>query len=292
MGNLTVGGAGKTPAALTTARILQAVAETPIFLTRGYGGSLPGPIEVDPTRHDAGQVGDEALLLARAAPTIVARARVGGAAMAVTKGASVIVMDDGFQNPALGKDICVLVADERRGIGNGRVVPAGPMRAPLASQLGQAHAMVLVGKPSRGEELRSRAQASRLPVFRAHVRPDPAFIAALGGRRVLAFAGIGDPYKFFATLTQAGIMVAAGHGFPDHHIYTPAQARALRQQAEREDLILVTTEKDRVRLGGSAELAQLADCTRALPISLVFEEEGRFKSFLLDRLAAARMSRR
>ncbi len=292
IGNFTVGGAGKTPTALATARILKRATEVPVFLTRGYGGSLTGPVEVDLARHSAEQVGDEPLLLANAAPTIVARARVAGAAVALAKGASAIVMDDGFQNPALHKDICLLVIDERRGIGNGRVLPAGPLRAPLATQLERTHAIVLIGAPSRGSEVGSYAQKCHLPVFRAHLQPDLEFIAALGCGRVLAFAGIGDPQKFFATLADAGIAVAVTRSFPDHHVYTPAQAQALCDDADREGLILVTTEKDVVRLRTRPELAQLAAQAHALAISIAFEEEEAFKSFLLEQLAAARMSRR
>ena len=147
IGNFTVGGAGKTPTALVVARMLAAAGERPVFLSRGYGGTLAGPVLVDPTRHRAQDVGDEPLLLARTAPTIVARDRVKGASIAA--GASVIVMDDGFHNPSLAKDFAVLVVDARRGIGNGRVIPAGPLRAPLDAQLARAHALVLVGTAPR-----------------------------------------------------------------------------------------------------------------------------------------------
>jgi tetraacyldisaccharide 4'-kinase len=289
IGNLTVGGAGKTPTALTTARMLKGAGELTVFLTRGYGGALAGPIAVDPARHNAAEVGDEPLLLAHAAPTIVARARVAGASMAT--GASVVVMDDGFQNPALRKDVCLLVVDERRGIGNGRVVPAGPLRAPLAAQLGHAHALVLVGRPSRGGDVAAEARKRNLPVLRAHLQPDQELIAALGRGRVLAFAGIGDPEKFFATLADAGIAVAMTRSFPDHHRYTRAQARALCEDADREGLVLMTTEKDLVRLRGDDEVAELAAHAHALPVALAFEDEEVFKSILLERLAAARMTK-
>jgi tetraacyldisaccharide 4'-kinase len=290
IGNLTVGGAGKTPAALTTARLLQAAGELPVFLTRGYGGTLAGPVKVDAAKHNAAEVGDEPLLLAHAAPTIVARARVAGAGMAIAEGASVIVMDDGFQNPALRKDISLLIVDERRGIGNGRVVPSGPMRAPLAAQLGHAHAVVLVGMPSRAGEVAAEASRRNLPVLRAHLQPDNKFIAALGSGRALAFAGIGDPEKFFATLADAGIAVAMTRSFPDHHVYTRPQARALCEDADREGLVLVTTEKDLVRMRACDDAADLAAHAHALPISLVFEQDETFKSFLRERLAAARMA--
>ena len=284
IGNLTVGGAGKTPTALAVARMLAAAGERPVFLSRGYGGTLAGPVRVDPARHGAQDVGDEPLLLARTAPTIVARDRVKGAAIAA--GASVIVMDDGFHNPSLAKDFSVLVVDARRGIGNGRVIPAGPLRAPLYAQLTRAHALVVVGTSSRAAAV--AAAARDIPVLQARLRPDAAFIAGLGGARVLAFAGIGDPEKFFLTLADAGVALAARRSFPDHHRYTRAQAKALCEEAARAGLVLVTTEKDLARLGGADEAAELAAQARALPVTLAFEDEERFKSLLLERLATAR----
>ena len=287
VGNPTVGGAGKTPTALTVARILKEAGERPVFLTRGHGGTLAGPIEVDPAHQHAAQVGDEPLLLARVARTIVARARLAGAGRAAA-GASVIVMDDGFQNPSLHKDFSLLVVDERRGIGNGRVVPGGPLRAPLAAQLARAHALLLVGAPLRAGSVVEEARRHDLPVLRAHLRPDPKLIAALGRGRVLAFAGIGDPEKFFATLSDAGVAVAVTRSFPDHHRYTRAEARALREEADREGLMLDTTEKDLVRLSEDEGAAGLAAHAHALPVALVFEQEATFKSLLLERIAAAR----
>jgi tetraacyldisaccharide 4'-kinase len=288
VGNPTVGGAGKTPTALTVARILKEAGELPVFLTRGHGGTLAGPIEVDPAHQHAAQVGDEPLLLARVARTIVARARLAGAGRAAAAGASVIVMDDGFQNPSLHKDFSLLVVDGRRGIGNGRVIPGGPLRAPLAAQLARAHALLLIGAPLRAGSVVEEARRRDLPVLRAHLRPDPKLIAALGRGRVLAFAGIGDPEKFFATLADAGVAVAVTRSFPDHHRYTRAEAQALCAEADREGLILVTTEKDLVRLEGDEETAVLAAHAHALPVALVFEQEATFRSLLLERIAAAR----
>ena len=224
IGNLTVGGAGKTPLALALARLLAAAGDAPILLSRGYRGRLAGPLRVDPARHRAADVGDEPLLLARVAPTFVARDRVAGAQAAVAAGASVIVMDDGFQNPSLHKDFSVLVVDGRRGIGNGRVVPAGPLRAPLIAQLARADALVVVGPSHAAAGVAAVARERGVPVFDASLAPDAAAVAALAGARVLAFAGIGDPQKLFATLAGAGIAVAATSSFPDHHRYTPAQA--------------------------------------------------------------------
>jgi tetraacyldisaccharide 4'-kinase len=288
IGNFTAGGAGKTPTALGVAHMLAAAGERPVFLSRGYGGRLAGPVLVDPANHGADQVGDEPLLLACAAPTVVARARVEGAALAVAAGAGVIVMDDGFQNPSLAKDLSVLVVDGRYGIGNGRVIPAGPLRAPLEAQLARAHALVVIGTASGAADVIAAARAYNIPVFAARLRPDPGFVTAVGGGRALAFAGIGDPQKFFATLADAGIVVAATRSFPDHHRYTQAQARALCDDADRDGLILVTTEKDHVRLAGDAELAELAAHAHALPVALALDDEERFRSLLLDRLADAR----
>src|SRR6185295_300855 len=142
IGNPTVGGAGKTPTAIAVARMLISAGERPAFLTRGFGGRLAGPVIVEPS-HAAAEVGDEPLLLARVAPTVVSRDRVAGARHAIAAGATAIVMDDGFQNPALAKDLSILVIDGTRGIGNGHVIPAGPLRAPLAPQLGRAHAILV-----------------------------------------------------------------------------------------------------------------------------------------------------
>jgi tetraacyldisaccharide 4'-kinase len=287
IGNLTVGGAGKTPTALAVAHMLAAAGERPVFLSRGYGGSLAGPVVVDPARHRAREVGDEPLLLAQTAPTVVARDRIQGAGIAA--GASVIVMDDGFHNPSLAKDFAVLVVDARRGIGNGRVIPAGPLRAPLDAQLTRAHALVLVGTSSRGSAVAEAALPYKIPVFQARLRPDAGFVAQLVGRRVLAFAGIGDPEKFFATLAEAGITLAATRSFADHHRYTPAEASALCDAAERDGLVLVTTEKDLARLSGEDRVKQLATRAKALPVTLAFQNEKLFKSLLLEKVTAARM---
>src|SRR2546426_1456677 len=172
IGDLTVGGSGKTPAALAVARMLAAVGERPAFLTRGYGGTVAGPLQVDPARHRAVEVGDEPLLLASAAATVVARDRVEGGRMAVAAGAGVIVMGDGFQNPALAKDFSLLVVDARRGIGNGLVIPAGPLRAPLDAQLARAHALVMIGTSVHEPQIERDASTRKLPVFRARLQPD------------------------------------------------------------------------------------------------------------------------
>jgi tetraacyldisaccharide 4'-kinase len=281
IGNPTVGGAGKTPTAIAIARMLIAAERVPAFLTRGYGGRLSGPVEVAPS-HTAGEVGDEPLLLARTATTIVARDRAAGVAMAVARGADVVVMDDGFQNPAVRKDFSLLVVDAMRGIGNGRVFPAGPMRANLDAQLSIAHALLVVGENAVATRpVVTSANDRGLPIWRAQLKPDSASLAMLTRKPVLAFAGIASPEKFFATLDRAGIAVAARVGFPDHHAYTPAEAVALMQRGEREGLDLVTTEKDHVRLAGSPELAALSRACKVLPVTLQFEQAEDVRTALL-----------
>jgi tetraacyldisaccharide 4'-kinase len=281
LGNLTVGGAGKTPAALTVARLLLAAHEHPFFLSRGYGGRLPGPVRVNPAFHSAADVGDEPLLLARLAPTIVARDRVAGAEAARFNGAGVVVMDDGFQNPSLAKDLAILLVDGRRGVGNGRIIPAGPLRAPLETQIAHAHALVVVGAPAGAAPVVEIARRRGVPTFQGRLEPDRETLAALGGRRVLAFAGIGDPEKFFATLAEAGVKVAERASFPDHHRYTTAEAAALIARAEAAKLMLLTTEKDLARLSGDPLVAALAARASAMPVRLVIAEQDVFREMVL-----------
>ena len=241
------------------------------LLSRGYGGRLAGPLQVDPLRHRAAEVGDEPLLLARAAPTIVARDRVKGAGAALAAGASVIVMDDGFQNPSLAKDFSVLVVDARRGIGNARVIPAGPLRAPLACAA-RARRRARRGRrgTGRGRRDRGRGARARHPGLCARgSRRIASFIAALGGGRVLAFAGIGDPEKFFATLARApALRLRRRAAFPTTTATRAAKPQACASEADRDGLILVTTEKDLARMQGDDAMAELAAQAHALPVTL------------------------
>jgi tetraacyldisaccharide 4'-kinase len=281
LGNLTAGGAGKTPAALAVARLLLAAHERPFFLSRGYGGRLRGPLRVDPSYHHSADVGDEPLLLAHLAPTIVARDRVAGARVAKSAGASVIVMDDGFQNPSLTKDLAIVLVDGRRGIGNGRTIPAGPLRAPLEIQIARAQAVVVVGPPDGAAKVLEAARRYGVTVFHGRLEPDRNSLTALGRRKVLAFAGIGDPEKFFATLSEAGIAIAERLSFADHHRYTAADAQALMARAQAANLVLITTEKDHVRLAGDPVLAALAAHASILPVRLVVEEQDAFRQMVL-----------
>jgi len=272
VGNFTLGGAGKTPAAIVLARMLSEAGERVFCLSRGYGGNIAGPKLVDVHNDTAAAVGDEALLLARAAPTIVAGDRVAGAELARATGASVVVMDDGLQNGSIAKDFTLAVVDGRRGIGNGAVFPAGPLRAPLTTQLAHTDALLVVGDGTAAESVMAAARARRLPVLHGRLVPDPAAVTALKPRQVLAFAGIGDPAKFFATLAAAGIAVAATRSFADHHRYTAEEAAALVMDAEHDALTLVTTEKDHARMAGDPALAALAARAQVLPVTMAVEQ--------------------
>ena len=284
VGNLTVGGAGKTPTAIMVTRILAAAGRRPALLSRGYGGSSAGPVQVDLAKHRASDVGDEPLLLARVAPTIVAHDRVAGAAGARAAGADVVVMDDGFQNPSLQKNLSIVVVDGQRGVGNGRVLPAGPLRASLKLQLAHAHAVLVIGEGTAAEPIVAAARERALAIFRGRLEPDAQALDALKGRPVLAFAGIGDPEKFYATLRAAGIDVRAQRSFPDHHRYRRGEARELIARSERDGLVPVTTEKDWVRLAWQDDLVALAAITHALPVRLAISGEGVLRDYMLARL--------
>jgi tetraacyldisaccharide 4'-kinase len=286
IGSYHVGGAGKTPTAIALVQMLQAAGETPVLLSRGYGGRLSGPVRVDPAQHRAGDVGDEPLLLARAAPVIVARDRVQGAAAARAVGASVIVMDDGFQNPSLHKDVSLAVIDGGRAAGNACVFPAGPLRAPLAVQIARTDALVIVGDGAAADGIAHTVDASGAPVLRARLVPDRQAVSALRGKRVLAFAGIGDPQRFFDTLRASGIEVAASRAFADHHAFSAEDIADVLAQARASALTPVTTEKDLARLRGMAgvDIAAL----QPFPVTLQIDDEARLIDWLRKRLALAR----
>ena len=284
VGNFTTGGAGKTPAAIVLAQMLADAGERPFFLSRGYGGDLPGPKLVDATNDLAARVGDEPLLLARVAPTIVARDRVAGAAFARAQGASVIVMDDGLQNPSLAKDLRLAVIDARRGVGNGRIFPAGPLRARLATQLACTDALLVVGDGAGADDVVAQARNQGVQILHGRLIPDPAAAAALKGRQVLAFAGIGDPEKFFATAVAAGVVVKERRLFPDHHRYTAEDAGALVMQADHSGLALLTTEKDLARMAHEESLAPLAARIHTLPVTMVVEQADELRRLARSRL--------
>jgi tetraacyldisaccharide 4'-kinase len=278
VGNLTLGGAGKTPVALALAEILLARGRRVHFLIRGYGGRARGPLRVDPDRHGADLVGDEALLLARLAPTWIGGDRRKSAAAAVAAGAGVLVMDDGFQNPSLVKDLSFVVIDLDGGFGNRRVFPAGPLREPIARGLGRADALVLIGG---AEATAAPYSGGRLPVLTAHLSATES-ARALRGRRLAAFAGIGRPAKFFDTLEEIGARVVARHAFADHYRYRAEDIMALCEEADGLDAEPVTTEKDYVRLDAASK-----PMVRAVGVRLRFDDPARVEALLARALVPA-----
>ena len=288
VGNYHLGGAGKTPAVLALAALLRELGETPVVLSRGYGGRLRGPITVDISKHAAADVGDEPLMLAFHGPVVVARDRIDGVALAKSQGASVILMDDGFQNPAVNKDAALIVIDSERGVGNGRVFPAGPLRAPLPPQLARTDALIVVGAGAAAEAVAAAVAASSRPVLSARLKPDAASRAQLKDRRVLAFAGIGDPARFFRTLRSNGVEVVRERPFADHHPFSARDIEALAAEAKRDGLTLVTTEKDLVRLRRPTQLASVGSDIVPFKVELEFADPAGLRRFLSDRLFKAR----
>ena len=254
-GNAGVGGAGKTTLVLDLAARLLLRGTQVHLLTRGHGGTARGPLRVDPARHDAGDVGDEALLLAACAPTWVGADRAASARLAVAAGAQILVMDDGLQNPTLAHDCGLLVIDGAAGFGNGRVLPAGPLREPVAAAARRCRAAVLIGDDATGalDHL-----PRSLPVLRARLVPGTE-IASLAGRKLVAFAGIGRPAKFFDMLTSAGLNLLECHAFADHHRFSNGELARLRASAARLHATLVTTPKDFARIppGGRAGIVSV-----------------------------------
>jgi len=280
IGNLSAGGAGKTPTAIAVAGLLKALDERPAFLSRGYGGTIRGPHLVEPDRDDAHDVGDEPLLLARHAPTVIAADRPRGAARAKAEGASIVVMDDGFQNPTLAKDISLIVIDAEVGIGNGLVLPSGPLRAPLGFQLARSDALIVIGNGKAADPIASWMKAQGRPVLAAGLVPDQE-TSWLSKAPVLAFAGIGRPEKFFKTLEAEGGELVGQVAFADHHRFTEADAERLLSEAKAKNAQLVTTEKDWVRLPADrGPLGDLKSAALPLPVRLRFAGESAVKTLL------------
>jgi tetraacyldisaccharide 4'-kinase len=246
VGNVTLGGAGKTPVAIAILRHLRSKGVDAHGLSRGYGGRKAGPLLVNPETHDSDDVGDEPLLLSRAAPTWVSKSKAAGARAAVKAGAEFIVMDDGFQNPTVHKDLNLVLIDAASGLGNGRVFPAGPLRESTRSAMSRADAVILVSAgpdPDRRGAWRSFLP-DEAPVLEVEIVPDGPGPAG----PVLAFAGIARPEKFFDSLQRWGAEIKATMSFPDHHPYTAADINKLRDAARRHNALLLTTEKDHIRL--------------------------------------------
>ncbi|MBI5261170.1 MAG: tetraacyldisaccharide 4'-kinase [Bradyrhizobium sp.] len=291
VGNYHVGGAGKTPTVLALAKLLRELGEKPVVLSRGYGGRLRGPVMVDRNRHSAADVGDEPLMMARGIQVAVSRDRIGGLALAKSQGATVVLMDDGFQNPAIHKDASLIVIDSERGLGNGKVFPAGPLRAPLGAQMARTDALVVIGDGHAADGLAAEIAAQDKPVLGARLKPDAGSVAELFGRRVLAFAGIGDPQRFFRTLRASRIDVVKARPFADHHFFSKGELEELLAEAGREGLTLVTTEKDLARLRGSEGLPDGADSVVPFAVVLEFDDPAKMRKFVTERLFKARERR-
>ena len=279
VGNYTAGGAGKTPLAAHVAELLLARGERVFFLSRGYRGRLSGvtPLRVDRERHTAAEVGDEPLLLARAAPVIIGADRLAAARLARRQGASAIVMDDGLQSGGLRHALTLCAIDAGAGFGNGLCVPAGPLRAPLAGQRACVSAEIVIGD---GPPLPPAA----MPRFAASLRLDAVAVVALQGRRLLAFAGIGRPEKFFASLASVGADVARRRAFADHHAFADHELAALASEAARDGLLLTTTEKDAVRL--PQDWLQRHD-VRVVAVTLHIEDAAAFAALVLHAVSPA-----
>lgn len=283
VGNFVAGGAGKTPAAIAIAHILRERGERVAFLSRGYGGARHlGAVAVDPNIHRADQIGDEPLLLARVAPCFVARDRRAAARAAIDAGATVLVLDDGLQSPALAKDFSFALVDGGAGFGNGLCLPAGPLRAEPTAQLPYVSAVIFVDGVSDASIAAHEAVSAKV-ILNARLEPDSAVAANLRNQNVLAFAGIGRPEKFFATLKALGARVVVARAFADHQPYWPTQLDALFDEAASLGLTPVTTEKDFVRLT-PAQAAKVV----ALPVALRFDEPGEVNAMLAETLQKRR----
>lgn len=283
VGNFTAGGTGKTPLACWIADAVSQQGAAPAFLSRGYGGRLRGPVWVDSASHTAWDVGDEPLLLSRYGPVMVARDRGAGAEAVVrsNKNIDVIIMDDGLQNPSVKKDLRIAVVDGARGLGNGQVIPAGPLRATLGVQAALVDTIVINSghRPGHDVEANAASLSDHLETVgylgSTHVASIQAVgsTADLSGLRVVAFAGIGHPQRFFATLNAIGADVVDTRVFPDHHVISDNEAAALLNAAEALDGVLVTTEKDAVRLSaGGAQCQTLKTHARAVAVQMAFSE--------------------
>jgi len=288
IGNFTAGGGGKTPTAIAIAEALKAAGERPCFLTRGYGGKTKGPVLVIKGQ-TAAEIGDETVLLHAHTSTVVSADRAAGAKLIESTDATVIIMDDGFQNPQLAKDFNLIVVDSNVGLGNGLVMPAGPLRAPLDKQMQGAGALVLIGDGGKAAPLAKSFEAQNKPVLKARMTPrvDARWLTVLP---VIGFAGIANPKKFYDTLTQNGARLSGTRSFADHHRYTERQAERLLRWARERNAMLVTTEKDWVRLpedDGTA-LSELRFRSRPLLVAIEFCDGNRLKRLLVEAIEKRR----
>lgn len=283
IGNFTVGGAGKTPTAIAFAKAAKERGFNPGIVSRGYGGDYKGLHIVDPSCDSARHVGDEPLLLARHAPVALCPDRLKSARELIRRGCDFIIMDDGFQSARLYPDFALLVVDSTRGIGNGKVIPAGPLRAPLIDQMRKTDALLRIGKGSEADYVVRQASRAGRPVYDAQLLPSS--LAEVSGKRWLAFAGIGNPSKFFASVRQAGGEVVEGQTFPDHYSYQPDDICKLIDAAEKLGSGLITTAKDHVRLATMRDVPdEFMRKLAVLDIDLEFERKDALRQ-ILDKAA-------
>jgi tetraacyldisaccharide 4'-kinase len=291
VGNFTVGGSGKTPVAIALADEAKRMGLKPGILSRGHGGGFSSEPHVVDAEHDSAKhVGDEPLLLAEHAPVAVSANRAAGAALLTRRhGCDFLIMDDGFQSARIHMDFALMVVDARYGLGNGRVIPGGPLRARIADQLLYADAILKMGEGTAADALVRRAARAGKPIFAARVRPRDA--AAIEGRRFLAFAGIGHPDKFFGSVAQAGGTVAVKKTFPDHHVFAADELADLDEAARKAGLGLVTTEKDAARLRHGAVPDGFLERLDVLAIETVFDPAHVPGRIVEETLAAWRRRR-
>lgn len=271
VGNITAGGTGKTPVSMSLAKMLISDIYHPFFVTRGYGGKLQNVL-VNHKKHSAKDVGDEPLLLASQAPVVVNANRYKGAKTAIKEGADLIIMDDGFQNPTLHKDLSFLVFDGHYGIGNGKIIPAGPLRETFADGIKRADALIILGKDKH-----NLAAKSGLPVFFGHLEATHTTID--NKKNVVAFAGIGHPQKFYHTLKEQGFNVVKTIDFPDHHFYNCTELQNIVNEAEVLQAEIYTTGKDYVKIPNSFQSE-----IKLLEVAVVWDKPDELLDFIKTRI--------
>ena len=271
IGNLTAGGTGKTPVAISMAKLLQEKGKNPFFVSRGYGGKLKDLL-VDNHKHTAEEVGDEPLLLSQQAPVVINSDRYLAAQKALKSGAEIIIMDDGFQNPGLYKDLSFLVFDGGFGYGNGLAVPAGPLRENLKSGLKRAQAVIIIGEDKHNLS----SEFNKLPIFKGKIK---AVEPNVGNKNIIAFAGIGRPEKFYDSLKELDFNLVETINFRDHHQYSVSELQKIITRAQDKGTLIFTTSKDFVKIP-----PQMQKYFHVLEIEIDWEDKDRLTNFILEHI--------